>query len=73
MDKQQLDKNFFNEAVRKAHACGQYPQHYPGCRYKNSSIPLDECMCGCNERWWFELGREAERDAYYGSDPRRRA
>lgn len=68
MSSTDLDKNFFDSAVRAAHAADQYPQHYPGCSYFNRSIPINECACDCHERYWFELGREAERDSFYAAD-----
>ncbi len=44
--------------------------HYDGCPKKDSAAPLDVCACSCYDRIWFELGRKAEKDLFYGGNDR---
>jgi hypothetical protein len=33
--------------------------HYPDCTEDESTkkwVPMNECMCNCYQRWWFEQG-----------------
>lgn len=34
-------------------------EHIKGCQYENRSIPIDECMCDCNEKHFYQAGLEA--------------
>ena len=45
-------------------------EHYDGCRYENTSIPINECRCDCYERQVFMLGFAAHEKSMYGSDRR---
>lgn len=40
-------------------------EHFDGCRYENSSIPIDECLCDCFNKQVFWLGMEQKSKDFY--------
>lgn len=68
MKEDQFEKNVFKKFKE---VILEINDHYDDCKYHGRSIPIDECACDCYQKQIFNLGRKAEKDLFYSSDPRR--